>query len=425
MTRFRIHGAQMVLGLLLSLTLWTYVSFATNPNASRMIVVPVQDVSLGEGLVIVNAETGLQEAFKASTTLTVTGPYDQLQGLGPGDFHATASLAGLGPGVSQVEVRVTAPRGARVVGTNPDQITVRLARQSTATVPVRIKVQGSPPFSFNAGQMTVGARESVVRGPEDLVRRVVAASGQVDLQGQTSDISQTLSLRPVDSAGGTIDGVTLEPPRVSVQVPITTEVQVGVQQVSVVPDPRGQPAPGYAVGSIDWDPKIIEVFTSSVITGPVHTEPISLTGLSASITRTVGLERLQNVITRPATVRVTVRVSIVPISVPSQLPLLVPISSTGLGPGLTASAQPAAVQVTLAGPFDRLSRLTSAEVSATVDLAGLGPGTYSLPVRINAPTGLQTLNSTEPRVRVTLQLVATPSPVATASPSPSPPTPTP
>jgi YbbR domain-containing protein len=296
-------------------------------------------------------------------------------------------------------------------------VTLRLAREIAATVPISIVRQGQPPFSFSVGDMTQGAEEAVVRGPEELVGRVASAMATVDVQGQTVDLVSTLELTAVDQAGDPVEGVTVEPESVSVRVPIVAEF--GVQQVSVVPAVTGQPAPGFAVGRIDWEPKIVEVFTSGVLTGTLATEAINLNGVSSAITETVALERLPNVITRPQTVPVTVSVEIVPIAVPSQLPLLVPVSPTNLGEGLSAPlAQPASVQVILAGPFEQLSQLanTPGAVVATVDLRDLRPGTYPLPVQIQVPPGLQLVSTEPPVVSVTIL----PPPTPTPQPSPTP-----
>ncbi|HZB95586.1 MAG TPA: CdaR family protein [Herpetosiphonaceae bacterium] len=419
MNRMRIQGAQFGLGLLLALTLWTYVSFTTNPNSTTSLVVPVKLIGPKPGLLLVDSTTGLPESFSASTQLSFSGPQQEINKLTTSNVTASANLEDAKPGVNHVSIDVTKPRFARIVGQSPSELTLTLARELVRTVPVTVNVQGQVPFSFSAGPLTQGGHEASVRGPEDLVRGVVAAVGQVNLQGQISDISTTVALTPIDSRRSPVAGVTLTPAQVSVQVPITAQVQV--QQVSVVPDLPGQPAPGYAVGSIDWQPKTVQVFTSGVITGTIHTEKIDLTGLTGSITRTVGLERPANVITRPPGVRVTVHVAIIPIAVPSQLPLLVPVSPTGLGPGLTATAKPTAVQITLAGAFDRLNHFKSSEVTAMVDLTGLGPGTHTLPVRITPPDGLQVVTSaSEPRVSVTITALPTPSPMRTPTIAPVP-----
>lgn len=415
MSRLRIYGAQFVLGLVLALTLWTYVSFTTNPNATRQITTPIRIVGLQPGLTIINNGTGLPEFFSQSTTVTITGPKQDIDQLASNELQATLVLDNLQPGVADVPVTVIGPDFVRVRNRVPSEVTLRLARELTATIPITIVKQGQPPFSFSIGTMTQGAQEAVVRGPEELVKRVVAAMGEIDLQGQTVDLATTLTLDAVDVAGDAVEGVSITPQSVSVRVPIVA--QFGVQQVSVVPTLKGQPAPGFAVGRIDWEPKIVEIFTSGIVTSTLATEPVLLDGLSNNVTQTVVLQRLPSVITRPQTVAVTVSVEIVPISVPSQLPLLVPVSPTNLGEGLTApAAEPASVQVTLAGPFEQLSQLanTPGAVAATVDLRDLGPGTYNLPVQIRVPAGLQLISPAAPTVSVTIYPPPTPTPSPTA-----------
>lgn len=422
MNRMRIHGAQFALGLLLALTLWTYVSFTTNPNTTRQIPMSVEQLGPDDGLVVVNTETGLPETFAAQATLTVTGPQEELGGITASKFRATVDFAGLKPGVNRVPIKVTAPPSVRVQGYEPADVTVRLARDLARTVPITVKPRGQPPFSFSPGEISQGAREAVARGPEDQVQQVSAAVADLDLQGQTATVSATLPLRAVNRSGETVAGISLTPQRVSVQAPIVA--QVAVQQVAVVPDLQGQPALGYAVASIDWEPKTIEVFTPGAITATLRTEPISLTDATSGITRTVGLQRMLNIITRPTIVRIAVRVGIVPIKVQSQLPQLVPVSPVGLGTGLVASAEPTSVSVTLAGPFDRLNRLKPGDIAATVDLTGLGPGAFTLPVKVNVPAGLSLVPAAELRVRVTIRPAPTPTAEPGATPT-APPTATP
>jgi len=55
-------------------------------------------------------------------------------------------------------------------------------------------------------------------------------------------------------------------------------------------------------------------------------------------------------------------------------------------PGLSADASPSNVAVTIRGDDDVLKSLTTDAIRATVDLAGLGAGRYTLPVRIAPST---------------------------------------
>lgn len=425
MNRLRIYGAQFVLGLLLALTLWTYVSFSTNPNQTEQITTTVRVADLPSGMILVNNVTGLPEEFVASTLLTISGPSEEIAPLTGADFQALIDLSALGAGVNRVPITVDGPDFARIRSRTPSEITVRLARERVATVPVTVALQGQPPFSFSPGDMTQGASEAIVRGPEELVDRVAAAAASVNLQGQTVDLATTLPLTAVDAMGNPVEGVAVTPDQVSVRVPIAAEL--GARQVTVVPRLVGQPAPGYAVGNIFTDPQIVQVVTSGVVTGTFSTDAIDLTGLTSTITRTVAIQRPPNVITRPENIPVLVRVEIVPIAITSQLPLPVFVNPINLAEGLPQpAAEPSSIQVTLAGPFDLLSEVTSGAVSATVDLSGRGPGSYSLPVQIVAPEGLKVVAPLDLEVNVTIfapptpTLEPTPTPEPTSSPEPTP-----
>jgi YbbR domain-containing protein len=414
MSRLRIYGTQFVLGLLLAITLWTYVSFTTNPNETRQVTVPVRIVDLPEGMILVNPATGLPETFTGSTLLTIRGPQAQLGNLTGADLPAFVDVGDLGVGVSRIPIAVETPNGLRVTAKAPSEVTIRLAREMVATVPITVSLQGQPPFSFSVGNLVQGANEAIVRGPEEVVQRVAAATALISLQGQTMDVAAILPLVAVDANGTPVEGVIVTPDQVSVRVPIVAEL--GVRQVTVVPKLEGQPAPGFAVGNIFSDPQVVEVVTTGIVTGTFSTEPIDLTGLTTTITQTVAIQRPPNVITRPENIQVLVRVEIVPIAVTSQLPLPVFVNPINLAEGLPQpAAEPSTLQVILSGPFDRLSEVTSGAVSATVDLSGLGPGTYTLPVQIVAPDGLRVVEPVDAVVSVTIF----PPPTPTPEPSPT------
>src|SRR5919202_1854531 len=111
MNRMRIHGAQFGLGLLLALTLWTYVSFTTNPNTPKQIVV--------------NVATGRPQSFSASTTLSIVGPKQEIQTLTPQDFPTTAHLENAKPGVNRVPITVEQkPRSVQIQSEMPDALIV-------------------------------------------------------------------------------------------------------------------------------------------------------------------------------------------------------------------------------------------------------------------------------------------------------------
>ncbi|MDQ3070317.1 MAG: CdaR family protein [Acidobacteriota bacterium] len=154
--------------------------------------------------------------------------------------------------------------------------------------------------------------------------------------------------------------------------------------VPIRPDVEGEPAPGYVLGTITADPASVEV------TGPssdLHalreavTEPLVIDGATASVeeTITVGVDDSALRLRRPVSARV--RVEILP----------APIERTFAGVKIEARNLPAGAQAAVALPAtvsvrggrDALAALDATQVIVFVDLAGLRPGRYNLPVRVD------------------------------------------
>jgi YbbR domain-containing protein len=394
-------GLQFLLALVLALALWTFVSFTENPIQEREFVVPVEVNEPAEGLTVIDPATGEPAEIKATTTVRVAGPQSEIQSLSRADLEAVADISALEEGLHTVSIDVTVPRDFRLVNRQPADLAVRLESLETRTFSVTVLKEGQLPFSYTLDASDVATDQVIVRGPQPLVEQVQQVVARINLQGRTASFTESVSLQAVDRNGEPVSGVTLAPDHTKVTVRI--EPHLDVQRVSVLPQFEGEPAPGYLVERYDWEPKFVEVFAPVAITGTLRTEPITLTNRTESFTQTVNLIDLDGIVTRLENNTVTVSVSIVPFEVRSSVPLFVPVVPTHLGAGLQASAQPASLMVTVSGTFQQLSQLANTTVQATVDLQGLGPGTYTLPVTIRLPEGLEIVEPAAPQVTVTIE----------------------
>jgi hypothetical protein len=113
------------------------------------------------------------------------------------------------------------------------------------------------------------------------------------------------------------------------------------------------------------------------------THPVSVTGARERVRETVTLGLLD-----PALRLKTARSAVVTVEiVPAPLERTVrgrPVHLRSVSSGLTAQAEPAIVDVTLRGSREALGRIEADEVSAYVDLSGLGVGIYELTVHADA-----------------------------------------
>lgn len=173
--------------------------------------------------------------------------------------------------------------------------------------------------------------------------------------------------------------------------------------VRVVPDIQGRPAEGFAVGQISTTPGTVQV------EGPERrlarltealTEPVSVEGASSRVeaTVTVGMADPMVRLSAPGAAQVTVEI----VRAPTERVLFsVPVQAGG---GTRAAAiEPDSIAVGVRGPRDHLEALEDSALGAFVDLEGLQPGRYDLPVTIVGNAGIGVTHIDPSRVTVTVR----------------------
>jgi YbbR domain-containing protein len=121
-----------------------------------------------------------------------------IRGLSPGDVSARMDVSGFGEGQHIIQLTsesIRVPFGVRVVRVKPPTITVNLERAVEKMVPVRPRVQGAPPPSYEVGEVTSDPAEVRVAGPRSRVQGVESAFTEpVSVQGAESTLVQYVNL---------------------------------------------------------------------------------------------------------------------------------------------------------------------------------------------------------------------------------------
>jgi len=241
--------------------------------------------------------------------------------------------------------------------------------------------------------------------------RVRGASGTLS-RVSTGDVVAVLDLRNAQS-GRRLFPLTPKDVRVPFGVEIV-QVQPSAlamafepsasRRVTVIPAVDGRPAPGYVVGSLEADPKTVEVIgpeTAVRRATEALTEPVSVAGARDRVQQSVTLGlidpslRLKNVGTA------TVTVQIVPAPLERSLHNR-PVHLRNVAPNLEAQAIPSAVGLTVRGSREALARVEADDIVAYVDLGGLGPGQYSLTVHADSSpdAGVTRIEPSSVQVRI-------------------------
>ncbi|HUG56054.1 MAG TPA: CdaR family protein, partial [Candidatus Limnocylindrales bacterium] len=329
-----------------------------------------------------------------------------VQRVGQQDLRATIDLADVdsgrtGPQEAPVTV-VPLDDRVRVVAVTPATARVRLERITTRTLAVQTRFANDPPPGSTPGVATFTPQEVTIRGAESLVASVAAVLAVVRFGDTPTDLSQSVQAVPVDAEGWPVEGVQADPSGVQVRVPVL--LTATTRTVPVLWRLVGTVAPGYWVARVATEPAAVTVRgEQQALAGleVIETGPIDVGGLAAARTFVVQLVMPAGVaLIEPRDASVTV--TVVALSGTRPFPL-VAVGASGLGSGLTAEIVPSTVAITLAGLVPRLNDVGEQQVTASVDVSGLGPGTYERDVSVGLPAGTTLVGVQPGRVTVTIR----------------------
>lgn len=186
-------------------------------------------------------------------------------------------------------------------------------------------------------------------------------------------------------------------------VPISFE-QSASKMVPVMPALEGQPADGYVIGPVRAEPAAVEVVGPASALKELNeaiTEPVSVAGADRPVRErvTIGVPDPGVRLRAPQAAMVTVAIT----AAPAERVLAgVPVHFRQAG-RLVAQAAPSSVSVRVRGPRDIVQRLQVDNVDVSIDVANLGVGQYTLPVRATLAPGLSVVQVDPAQVRVSLR----------------------
>lgn len=298
------------------------------------------------------------------------------------DITVRADISNLPAGTHTVPLEVTTPRRA-TVDSSPSQITVVLEQKQARQKPVEIVIVGEPPTGYLRGEPIPSVTQVIVFGTLAAVDRVESLRAVIDLRDRRSQFVEEVHLQPVSANGTNLTDVTLGQESVTVTVDIRQREDVVDVSIRPVIDFDSVPA-GYVVRLNTYTPQTATVRGSpaalALLPDILDTETIDLTNRTASFTISVPIilpGTLNRDVTLLAGATVEVSIAVEARVVQAQFDD-VPVSALGVGDGLTVRVIPSRVTVLVTGAQPLLDTLSDDDITVTVDVDGLAPGTYDL-----------------------------------------------
>lgn len=417
--RFRVRFARadavrLVASLILAVLLWGLVTNAQDPETTRTYSsVPINVGELPSPLQVVGDVPDI--------SVRVTGPRSVVTDMSVTDVSASLDLDDINePGDYTVSIDIETPRGVWDSTATPSRLPIRVEESVTELFVVETEVSGNIDSTRQVSATVADTSELTVVGPSGSVDRVARVIVPVQVENQTRDFTTSIAPQAVDEQGQPIPEVSISPDLVTVNVSIDARGK----RVAVLTQLEGNPANGYEVVDRTINPATVLVDGPDELVDPlisVSTEPIDISGASATLTRRVaivGLPAGVHVID-PSDQSVDVVIQIRQVGVRQPLPAQ-SITVVGLRDGLAAEISPDAVAVTVVAPESMLGGLTTNDLTVQINVSELEPGTYTLEPVVALPPGVTWVSSDPATVTVRItETGSTPLPQPESSPSPT------
>ena len=401
-----------LLALALGLSVWVSAVSAADPNEVSTYPNPIPLEVVGQDHSLV-----LTSEIPSTVQVTLRAPRSVWDALTAKEdaILATLDLSGLSAGehIQPIQLTIT-ERPYQLILANPAAVTVNLESLASQTFPLVLSLSGQPAAGFQAGDATMKLTEVTISGPESIVRKAARARVMINLDGIRETIDESLPIEVVDAENIPLQGLTINPEAVPVNIEISQ--QGGFRDVAVKVIVQGQQAAGYRIENISVFPPVVTVRAENPalvneLPGVVETQPLDLQDRNENISTRLSLDLPDN-ITLVGAQTVQVQVSISPIQTSVTL-LNQPININGLSEGLAAQVFPQTVDVIISGPVPVLEAISSRDITVSVDVHELEIGVYQLTPSVDTSVENVSVESILPgTVEVVIAPPNTPTPTA-------------
>lgn len=244
-----------IFSVIFAFLLWIFVVNIDNPVIKKTFSdVPVN--MLNEQVL-----DDLNQTYKIqageTVSFTVRGKKSVVDRMQKSDFRATADVSSMSKvHAILIEVEPLRYKGQIDIDTGGATVKVVLEDLKSDQIPVVVEVKGKPAKGYAVSAETATPNLISVSGPKSVISQINQIVATVDVTGLRKDVTMTQKVRCYDS-----DGDEISQERLNLDTD-TIKVRIQLSRTKTVPfyvETKGKPAKGYALGSIDYQPREIEI----------------------------------------------------------------------------------------------------------------------------------------------------------------------
>lgn len=389
-----------ILALLFAVILWLVVVNVNDPVQTRSYTTSVNIenddaiANMGKYYEIVNDSNTV--TFKVSAKRSV------FRMLNSTDFRATADMSRI-EDMSRVPIEIIATRYASSITftSRTQYLEVSVEDLQKKRLVISADYEGNPADGCAVESLSINSVNMIeISGPKSVVSTVDSAKAIINVDGQSDSITDSVVPLLVDADGKPVDTTKLT---LSLQtVNIRAEIR-DVKSVAVEADVGGAPREGYVYTGISFSPAAVQVKGTGAVLNTVNTIKIpegiiDVDGKTETFTQIVDVTSYMPdgiSIVNDADKKVTATVTIEKKEVRAVEMPTKNIIIHNIPEGYRAEYVNDSVEVYISGLSEDLDRLSVRDLTATIDVGGLGEGEHTVALVLELDDERYSLNGTQ------------------------------
>jgi YbbR domain-containing protein len=386
-----------ILAIAVSILLWGMVHIedvTPTPTSSidTTIIenVKVQPYGLDDSLYILNA------LDTDSVRIEVKGKRSAITSIFNADYKVTLNLSEIKEGTFTVPLSYELPSGVELVSMSPSKVTVIIEKQTKAFFPVTLVTTGELSEGYLIGEAKIEPNQVQVTLPDSKLETIVKVEGTIKLDGDKEAVSEKkVSLIAVDSNGQEVKDAVIEPPEISVQIPIIAPSKT----VSLNIQYTGTLSQGLVLANSQPNVKQVTIFGPKDVLSKIESyddatidlSKIDKEGkstISVNLTLPAGVEKIE-----PSIVKVEVEAQVVS---DGQVTIdNIPIGMEGNRDDKQVTIvkpEGKTVSLTLTGADTLLNSLQASDITVMIKAANLEAGIHEVPIVVKLPEFISLVN---------------------------------
>ncbi len=391
-----------IFSLIAAVLLWSYL-ISNDPTITRDKTITNVEITTS-GLSVLNSrELALltdPTTLLGNVTLRVRVPQAEYSRVSSDTVRVELDLSQIRQtGRQQVEL-VGISNYGEVLQVVPSRIEVVVETLAQRTIPVNVELIGD---TTDAGYWYSVSRTNPfnisVSGPASLVEQVASAYATVDVTGLTQNYTWSTPTVLLDAAGNTLPStLSKSTSSVAVGVSVYPVKQINIS-ASIDTATTGTLPEGYSISHIRVQPDVITIAAKEELLAELDElsfSPVNLSNRTQSFSAVVPITSMGS-IEYMSSRDVTVTVYIEELKVTHTF-RSVPMSITGQHSDSQVVLGKQTVDVRLTGPYSVFESLDRSNITARVNVAGLSPGLYTLPIEVVVENHPEFTFETDPKI---------------------------